>query len=49
MKYTILSKGHMNSGKDFQQETSSYKKKRGYYEMEHINNPCFVTVAANPK
>lgn len=21
----------------------------GYFEIEHIDNPCFVTVAVNPK
>ena len=25
------------------------RKFLGYFEIEHINNPCFVTVAVNPK
>ena len=25
------------------------KKCLGYFEKEHIDNPCFVTVAVNPK
>ena len=27
----------------------SLKKKLGYYEIEHVDNPCEVTVAVNPK
>ena len=25
------------------------KKTLGLYEVEHINDPCFVTLAVNPK
>ena len=25
------------------------RKKLGYYEIEHIDNPCILTIAANPK
>ena len=27
----------------------SRKKKLGYYEIESIDNPCYVTIAVNPK
>ena len=27
----------------------SKKKKLGYYEVENIDNPCYVTIAVNPK
>ena len=34
---------------NFQARKESRKKKLGYYETEHIDNPCYVTLAVNPK
>ena len=28
---------------------SKNEKKIGYFEIEHIDNPCILTIAANPK
>ena len=30
-------------------EKREQKKRLGYYEIENIDNPCFVTLAVNPK
>ena len=34
---------------NFHARKESRKKKLGYYETEHIDNPCYVTLAVNPK
>ena len=34
---------------NFDVRKESRKKKLGYYETEHIDNPCYVTLAVNPK
>ena len=36
-----------NIGKNLEPE--NLKKCLGYFEIEHTNNPCFVTVAVNPE
>ena len=34
---------------NFQAKEKSRQKQLGLYETEHIDNPCYVTVAVNPK
>ena len=35
--------------RNFWVEKREQKKRLGYYEIENIDNPCFVTLAVNPK
>ena len=46
--YTDLIR-HINFGKKFQVRKKSNKKKLGYCNIENIDDPCFITIAVNPK
>ena len=39
----------INFGIIFQPEKNRREKKLGYYEIDHIDNPYILTIAANPK
>ena len=39
---------HRSTGKGFWLDKES-EKKLGYFEIEHIDDPCILTIACNPK
>ena len=49
MKFYIVLIRHTNFGENFSVRDESLTKKRGYYSIENIDDPCAVTIAVNPK
>ena len=39
----------MGFGVFLRQENHISKKKLGYYEIEHIDDPCILTLVVNPR